>query len=184
MPLLGEVLFPIHGSTHSLAAPVVFSILSHIQGQQTGRCWLHPLQKSEAHENYWLGWMITSCLSAFTVVLKEDLTGVEANRKTAALWRVDQHCRFLLIITIVVARVKEKLRWRGTTQRHITVFKEDLFALREHGLLIPGSIQVQGAWKNLVLWKVSLLTAEAWSWVFFPFQSKPVCASMIMLQGF
>lgn len=46
----------------------------------------------------------------FTAAQKEDLTGVEANRKTVALCRGEPTLfMFLSIITLVVARFKEEL---------------------------------------------------------------------------
>lgn len=46
----------------------------------------------------------------FTAAQKEDLTGVEATRKTVALCREEATMhRFLSIITLVFARFKEKL---------------------------------------------------------------------------
>lgn len=99
-----SILFTIHGSTQSLAARVVFSILSHIQRQQTGSCWLCPLPKSEADGKPWQGQMV------FTAAQKEDLSGVEANRKTVALCREEATLyMFLSIIAFISARFREKL---------------------------------------------------------------------------
>ena len=72
----------------------------------------------------------------FTAVQKEDLAGVEANRKRVALCReaATLH-KFLSIINLVVVSFKEKIISRLARQMCITLFKETL-RFGGHGLIM------------------------------------------------